>query len=68
MRKQMKIVSDVETPSRIKTDSALPKVRHVKHIIRQDILRQFANKGNTEQKITFPVLKRSIQQQNRNQN
>ena len=41
MREQMKIVSDVEAHSRIKTESALPKVRHVMHVIRQDILRQF---------------------------
>ena len=33
--------SDVEAHSRIKTESALPKVRHVMHVIRQDILRQF---------------------------
>ena len=41
MHEQIKIVSDVEAHSRIKTESALPKARHVMHVIRQDILRQF---------------------------
>ena len=41
MREQTKIDSDVEVHSRIKTDSVLTKVRHVMHVIRQDILRQF---------------------------
>ena len=41
MREQTKIDSDVEAYSRIKKDSVLKKVRHVMHVIRQDILRQF---------------------------
>ena len=41
MREQTKIDSDVEAYSSIKKDSVLKKVRHVMHVIRQDILRQF---------------------------
>ena len=48
----MKIVSDVEAHSRIKTESALQKVRHVMHVIKQDIFRQFVELRTKETNLT----------------